>query len=206
MAILFGHKQVNKPDGSTADSWHGYRCGHCGREVSGAVLAYNRENKHNQRLTLWLQCSVCYKGTTQEADGSVAPGSAFGPVVEGLPTAVEEAYNEARRCMSVSAFTAAEGICRKILMHVAVDKGAAEGKTFSFYIDYLAGQGYVTPPMREWVTLIKDHGNEAAHRLEPPERQRAEGTVLFTAQLLRSVYEMGHLASRFTPKIVPPPQ
>jgi hypothetical protein len=91
-------------------------------------------------------------------------------------------------------------MCRKILMHVAVDKGADEGKTFASYIDHLAAEGYVTPPMREWVKLIKDNGNEANHRLASPERRRAEGTLLFTAQLLRSVYEMGHLAGQFVPR------
>lgn len=204
MAIFFGHKQVNKPDGSTSDSWYGYRCGHCGHDVSGAVLAYNRESKTGEQLTLWLQCPICYKGSTRESNKSVSPGSPFGPAIEGLPADVAEAYDEARRCMSVNAHTAAEGICRKILMHVAVDKGADEGKSFVSYIDFLASEGYVTPPMREWVDLIKNHGNESTHRLKAPERARAEGTLLFTAQLLRSVYEMGHLASRFTPRAVPP--
>jgi len=99
----------------------------------------------------------------------------------------------------VNAFTATEAVCRKILMHIAVDKGAKEGQTFASYIDHLEKAGYVTPPMHEWVKLIKDHGNEAQHQLRSPERQRAESTLLFTAQLLRSVYEMGHIAARFKP-------
>lgn len=87
-------------------------------------------------------------------------------------------------------------------MHVAVDKGAKAGETFAFYIDYLEKQGYVTPPMRGWVKLIKDHGNDSTHKLPKPERKRAEGTLIFTAQLLRTVYEMEHLAGQFAP----PPQ
>jgi hypothetical protein len=108
--------------------------------------------------------------------------------------------------MSVNAHTAAEALCRKILMHIAVDKGAKEGTTFSSYIDHLMKEGYVTPPMKEWVTLIKKHGNEASHRLDPPERARAEGTVYFTAQLLRTVYEMAHLATRFAMPTPPSPR
>jgi hypothetical protein len=122
----------------------------------------------------------------------------FGPDIEGLPDDVSQAYDEARRCLAVNAFTAAEGVCRKILMHVAVDKHAEEGKTFASYIDHLAREGFVTPPMRDWVTLIKNHGNEAQHLLQAPSEKRAQGTLLFTAQLLRSVYEMGHLARQFT--------
>lgn len=84
-------------------------------------------------------------------------------------------------------------------MHVAVDKGANEGETFASYIDHLQQQGYVTPPMESWVALIKQHGNLANHRLDPPDRKRTEGTLLFTTQLLRSVYEMGFIAAQFAP-------
>ena len=61
----------------------------------------------------------------------------------------------------------------------------------------------MTPPMKEWVKLIKDHGNEAQHLIAAPDRKRAEGTLIFTAQLLRTVYEMGHLAGQFTTPNVP---
>jgi hypothetical protein len=53
--------------------------------------------------------------------------------------------------------------------------------------------------MKLWVKLIKDHGNQANHELDPPDKSRAEATVTFTAQLLRSVYEMDHLAKQFLP-------
>jgi len=90
-------------------------------------------------------------------------------------------------------------MCRKILMHVGVDKGAKEGDTFASYLDYLQSQGYITPPMMEWVKLIRDHGNKSTHKLERPERKRAESTLDFTAELLRVVYEMQHMAAKYTP-------
>lgn len=198
MTIKFGHKTVEHPDVG-AEGWHGYRCGHCGREVSGAIVARAKDGNGHVRV-LWLQCSVCHDGSVLSDKAGLHPGVPFGPTVEGLPKEVEAAYEEARRCMGVSAYTATEGLCRKILMHVAVEKGAEEGKTFASYIDHLEAQGFVTPPMREWVRLIKDHGNMAQHRLDPPGRERAEGTLVFTAQLLRSIYEMGHIASRFLPR------
>jgi hypothetical protein len=84
-------------------------------------------------------------------------------------------------------------------MHVAVDKGAAEGKPFAEYLAHLEDAGYVTPTMQTWVDLIRTHGNEATHSLATPSRQRAEGTLMFTAELLRLTYEMGHLAARYAP-------
>lgn len=200
MEIVFGHRSLQKPDGSTKEGWQAYTCGHCGADVSGAVIAYGSDPRGFRGY--WLQCSKCGDGSFLDRGGRLFPGSKFGPVVEGLPDDVKEGYQEARDCLSVNATTAAELICRKILMHVAVDKGAKAGETFAFYIDYLEKQGYVTPPMRGWVKLIKDHGNDSTHKLPKPERKRAEGTLIFTAQLLRTVYEMEHLAGQFAP----PPQ
>lgn len=199
MAIFSGHKAVNKPDGSTPDSWFPYTCGHCGRNASGYVLAYARWEGSNVIKARWLQCPTCREGSVETSDGSIIPGSSYGPTLEGLPGEVEAAYAEARRCLSVNADTAAELVCRKVLMHIAVDKGADEGKTFASYIDYHEQHGYVTPPMKPWVKLIKDNGNETTHRIKSPDRKRAEGTLQFTAQLLRTVYEMGHIASQFSP-------
>jgi hypothetical protein len=194
-ASAFGHRQVTKLDGSTTDAWHQYWCAHCGNNVSGAVIACVGTNQGRQ--IRWLQCSLCHDASVQTDSGSIYPGAKYGPQLEGLPEPVLATYEEARSCLSVNADTAAEMTCRKILMHVAVDKGADEGQSFASYIDFLQSSGYVTPPMKEWVTLIKDHGNEANHRLPAADRQRAEGTLQFTAQLLRSVYEMAHLAQRF---------
>ena len=98
--------------------------------------------------------------------------------------------------MSVSAYTAAELMCRKILMHVAVDKGAKAGLHFVTYIKYLEDQGYSTPPMKKWVELIKNHGNEATHEIAETDVERAEGTIMFTAELLRLTYEMEYLAGK----------
>jgi hypothetical protein len=197
--LNFGHEETRKYDGSTAESWYDYTCGHCGTKVSGAVIAAGINRHIGTVETRWLQCPSCYEGSVQVSGGEVYPGVPFGPVLEGLPPETESAYSEARRCLSVNADTAAEVMCRKILMHIAVDKGASEGKSFASYIDYLAKEGYVTPPMEPWVKLIKDHGNMANHELEPPDRRRAEGTLLFTVQLLRAVYEMGHMAQKFIP-------
>jgi hypothetical protein len=193
-----GHRGIVRYDGSTSDAWFAFVCGHCGREVSGAVVALASENG----LTRWLQCPICGEGSVEDSKGVISPGAPIGPDIDGLPPEVAEAYQEARRCMSVGAFTASELVCRKILMHIAVDKGAAEGEAFASYLSHLEAQGYVTPPMRRWVDQIRSHGNESTHRLARPSRERAEGTLMFTAELLRLTYEMDQLASRYAP---PPP-
>lgn len=197
MSLQFGHRAVSKYDGSTPEAWRQFTCGHCGNKASGVVIAASLESTTGRTHARWLQCPTCLKPSA-EWESSVYPGASFGPVLEGLPNDVEAAYEEARRCFSSNAFTAVELVCRKILMHVACDKGAKEGQTFASYLDNLEKQGYITPPMRDWVKLIKDHGNDSTHKLAPPDSGRAAGTLLFTVQLLRTVYEMSHIAGKFT--------
>lgn len=192
-----GHNTVEHPDGSTTKSWHAYTCVGCGRDVSGAIVA---ERHYGYEDVKWLQCPICGEGAVQRKDGCVYPGKVFGPVIEGLPRSVSDGYEEARNCMSVNAFTACELICRTILMYVAVEKGAKENETFVSYIDYLENKGFITPPMKEWVGLIKEHGGKAAHLLEGTDEKRAESTVMFTAELLRLVYEMDFMAKKYTKK------
>ena len=53
--------------------------------------------------------------------------------------------------------------------------------------------------MKGWVDVIRQHGNKATHELDEPDRNRAESTVMFTAELLRLTCEMEHLAKRYAP-------
>jgi hypothetical protein len=177
-------------------NWEHYTCPYCSRDVNGAVVAGYTTPAGS--WCLWVRCPSCGKGAVIQ-DGMLHPATPFGPTIEGLPPETAEAYQEARSCMGVGAFTAAELMCRKILMHVAVDKGAAAGQPFVTYLDHLEKAGYVTPPMKGWVDLIRKHGNLATHEIPAPNQQQAESTVMFTAELLRLVYEMEHMAKKYTP-------
>lgn len=190
-----GINYLQRPDGSTTESWFDYVCGHCGNAVGGFVVAYYDHKQGGE--VCWLLCTVCGFGSVRNPNGTVQPGLPYGPLIEGLPADVEAAYEEARRCMSVSAYAAAELLCRNLLMHVAVDKGAKEGASFASYLDHLRKAGYITPPMDQWVEVIREHGNRAAHTLEPSDRERAEGTVWFSAMLLRLTYETAARAERY---------
>lgn len=57
-------------------------------------------------------------------------------------------------------------MCRKILMHVAVDvAGSKAGKSFVDYINDLESQGYNTKGLKDVVDLIRKRGNVANHEL-----------------------------------------
>ncbi|NOT04525.1 MAG: DUF4145 domain-containing protein [Anaerolineales bacterium] len=192
-----GHRNIVHPDGSNDSSWLVYTCANCNTNVSGAVVsAFN----NGYGVVKWLLCSSCGEGSVQLSNTLIYPSASFGPIIDGLPDDVKIAYTEARNCISTNAITACELMCRKILMHVAVEKGAKEGDTFAAYLTHLEGLGYITPPMKIWVGLIRENGNEATHLLATPPRERVESTLFFTAELLRLVYEMEFLARKYVPK------
>jgi hypothetical protein len=172
-------KHINTPDAHLS-----YFCPHCEERVHGAVVAAT--NDYN---VLWLSCTNCGRGAVRNGQ-TLAPSSLAGASVEGLPEDVKDSYEEARRDVSIGSYTSAELMCRKILMHIAVDKGAEPNKYFAHYLTHLENSGYVTPPMKDWVDQIRKNANEATHELPAVNKARALSTLSFTTQLLRSVYEV----------------
>lgn len=173
-----------------------FQCGHCNRYVSGRVVIIYGNNKDTPTIRFMI-CPSCTKGSVWIINNKIIPGPKPGQNLEGLPIEVEAAYQEARKCFSISAFTACELLCRKIIMHVGVDKGAQEGLSFVSYLDHLEKKEYITPAIRDWADLIRKFGNQSTHKLASPDEKRTEATLMFTMELLRIIYEMEHIANRF---------
>lgn len=194
-----GYERISQPNLNDRNAYQEYTCGYCGNKVSGIVVAkYNCIGGYSS--VKWLICTCCGEGSVCTPGGRIFPSTSYGPIIEGLPELIQDAYQEARDCFSVEAFSACELLCRKILMHIAVEKGAKEKESFTSYITFLSDKGYVTPPMKEWVELIREHGGKATHLIEKPDRKRAESTFMFTAELLRLIYEMEHIGKKYMPK------
>jgi hypothetical protein len=174
--------------------WHGtasldskgYVCGYCGERVASSTGYFDT----SLRGTI-LICPHCTGPTifmdTQEK--RVIPGSLYGDTVEHVPESVSGLYDEARRALSVDAFTSSVLASRKLLMNVAVEHGAGEGKSFADYIDYLGNAGYVPPNGKVWLDRIRQTGNEATHEIAPKTREDAEQLIAFTGMLLKFIYE-----------------
>lgn len=118
------------------------------------------------------------------------PGPAFGEDVKHITSQeVESLYNEARRCMTVNAYTAVALCLRKLLMNLAVAEGAAEGENFIYYIDFLEEKGFVTPRNKGWVDHIRKMGNMATHEICVVEEKEAKNLITFCEMLLKSNIE-----------------
>lgn len=170
---------------------HNYTCGHCGVRVAGIVVA-----SCPNRSIEWLGCPACHNGSVANSDGVVYPMPLPGDEPQGLEDPIKGAYLEARKSLSSQNNTACVLMCRKILMHVAVDKGATKGKQFVDYVDYLVEQGHITPAMRDWVDQIRKLGNNATHEIPSPDYETANLALTFTTLLLKNMYEIAHLLNR----------
>ena len=166
-----------------------FTCGFCGCSV-GPSFGY----QHGSGCRDIFICPTCdqpnYFGEKQ------TPSPLLGDKVENVPSEINSLYNEARACTSVNAFTAAVLACRKILMHIAVDKGAPGGERFIEYVEYLSNKGYVPPNGKDWVDHIRNKGNEANHEITIMSKEDALDLITFSEMLLKFIYEF--------PKRIPP--
>jgi hypothetical protein len=162
-----------------------FTCGHCGR-ATGNDRGYWTGTSGGNYVYI---CPSCTLPNIFGPGGTQAPGPKFGSAVGHTPDDVGALYEQARDCMSVSAYTSAVLTCRKILMHVAVKAGAPVGKTFMDYVEFLVANGYVPPNGRGWVDHIRKRGNEANHEIALMTEEQAKELVSFVEMLLKFVYE-----------------
>jgi DNA-directed RNA polymerase subunit RPC12/RpoP len=163
----------------------GYVCSYCNHRV-GSSRGFETDSFPMNFIYI---CSLCGSPTYFDSRQTQFPGPAFGNAVLSLPEGVAALYSEARSCMTVNSFTAAVLTCRKLLMHIAVEKKTPEGKTFLLYVEYLADKGYVPPVGKGWVDHIRKKGNEENHEIKIMSLEDATDLITFSEMLLKFVYE-----------------
>ena len=166
-------------------------CGHCNNHVA------SNEGWHgwvDGTFHMFIRvCHLCGAPTFFPAKGGYLPQARFGSTVSSLPEDVRRLYDEARDCAAAGANTACILCCRKILLHVAVEREADASKTFVQCIEWLHSKGYIPPGGKGWVDYIRTKGNEANHEIVLMERKDAELVLTLTEHLLRNVYELPSL-------------
>jgi hypothetical protein len=146
-------------------------------------------------------CSYCNGPTLfLQGDQEYSPGPLPGNPVEHLPGEIESLFAEARTASAAGAYTAAVLTCRKILMHIAVDKGADKNKNFLEYVTYLISKGYAPPNSQDWVDYIRTRSNEANHEITLMTTEDATALVTFIEMLLRLIFELPKSVPAAIPK------
>jgi len=135
-------------------------------------------------------CPVCTKPLIYDfqTKGTFPPNSEFS-MIEFLPDNLNALYEETRNAFSVSAFSACLLLCRKIIMHIAVDLGAKENKNFVDYINFFVEENYINKKTRDWVDKIRSYGNDQNHQIIIGVKDNAENIIKFTEMLMRIIYE-----------------
>lgn len=169
-----------------------FTCGYCGTDTSPANGWFSQPDPLGYIGYVAL-CTNCNRPSFVEVrSGNViatTPAHLMGNEVSGLPENVRELYTEARNCTSVGAFTATVLVCRKLLMHITVEKGALPNLAFIDYVQYLADKSYIPPDGKEWVDHIRTKSNEANHEIVVMSSDDAKDLLSFIEMLLRLVYE-----------------
>ncbi len=172
-----------------------YICGHCSESIC-TEIGYSFSDAYQY---IYI-CHNCNKPTYFYQGGQV-PGPLIGSTVKGVPDDVGRLYDEARKSYGVSAFTASIMASRKIIMHIAVSRGAEEGLGFQKYVEYLDAKHFIPPDGKEWVDHIRSKGNEANHEIKIMGKGDAEDLIVFIEGLLTFIYEF---PSRVKQKARPP--
>jgi hypothetical protein len=171
-----------------------FTCGYCSREVSSnsGWLAQNPDRGQPYAGSLaaydafWIAlCPRCGNPTYLKGALQI-PAVPFGDAVQHLPEDIAALYREARDSVGLGNFTAGIMVGRKLLMNVAVRKGAAVGQNFAAFVDHLANTHVITPDMKPWVDEIRKLGNEANHEIAEISQTQAQDLITFLGMLLKS--------------------
>ncbi len=185
--------------------WHGtsevepatYICAYCGDKVAAAVGYYALIGP-SSRVGFIRICPNCH-GPAFFFGPFQVPSSMPGNTVNAVPAEISQLYQEARLSAGAGAYTAAVLICRKLLMHIAVAEGAAPGRSFVEYVEYLDSKSFVPPKGKRWVDYIRKRGNEANHEIRLMGEQDAVSLISFIEMLLRFIYEFPGMIPADTP-------
>ena len=174
-------------------------CGFCSTTISsikGYALNHNRDGSGPMIGGIYV-CPNCGGPSFFPPNGTRYPSPPMGNSVQHVPADLYALYEEARRASSQNCFTGAVLLCRKMLMNIAVEQGAAENLKFIEYVNFISEKGYVPPNGKHWVDHIRRKGNEATHEIAVMTEPDARELIQFIEMLLRFIYEF--------PSMVPTP-
>jgi len=168
-----------------------YVCGYCSAEP-GSGKGWMTDASGGEAAVIRI-CPVCNAPTFFSSTGEQWPGAKAGAAVASLPPDVQAIHEEARQSIAANAPTGATMLCRKILMHVAVQKGADENQSFQTYVKWLIQERYAPIGAESWLDYIRERANEANHEIMVMSKEDSTAVLLFTEALMRNVYELPSL-------------
>ncbi|MDQ3647010.1 MAG: DUF4145 domain-containing protein [Actinomycetota bacterium] len=106
-----------------------------------------------------------------------------------LPPAIERDWQEAVQVHRVGAHASAVVACGRTL-EAAADEHGIEGRTLQQRLNKMLEQGLITNRFHEAMDYARLIRNTGAHAGQPVSPESAEGTMRFTQQALRLLFEV----------------
>lgn len=163
-------------------------CGWCNCVVSPNI-GYKVLNDYGQEIGEICVCPNCSEIILSDYLGNVYPQANYGKNLDKLPNDISILYDECRSLFSIGAYTSVVLLARKLLMHVAVDYGDIEGKSFVEYIKYLEDNHFIPPNAKKLLETIRGYGNEANHKIVIKDEIEAKQIIDFLTMILTFMYE-----------------
>lgn len=169
-------------------------CPHCGLKIAGVIhcrIEYEHFTRQTEQVYYILECPSCGRPLIYQINGARTLPSGFAlRNVKHLPQLIGAVYEEVNAAIGAGCYTAAVGLARTALNHIAVDKGAEENKNFTYYVKYLVDSGFVPPNAGAWVDKIRQMANDSVHHLEIRNKDEAVTIGTFLMYILIFVYEL----------------
>ncbi len=194
MKNYLGKEETITYKGSEHIPSHPFVCGYCKNTIApdtGYRIGYANSHTFIEDKAYIYKCPFCNNPSFYFLkDNETVPGSSFGREVKGLPENIQTLYNECRICYTNQCYTSSQMIARTLLMHIAVEQGADEDKSFKYYVDYLSDNNFIPPNGKQWVDFIRESGNVANHQIVIKEKEETEKVITFLSSLLLFIYEL----------------
>lgn len=177
-------------------------CPHCQRhtaltfgmtEISGDYgVRYSSpaiwEQKFNKKWWIGV-CNFCNEPSlVLNAGENIYPRPFPSPTDERIPEPMLSDLKESKICFSSETYRACAVMARRALQSACINKGSTK-KNLVDQIEELKQEGIITSDLREWATVVRWVGNDAAHpNKEVVDRESAEDILNLAEQFLHILY------------------
>lgn len=176
-------------------------CGWCGRSVSSQIGISKYETSYptigslssprvfSRDIRICVGCSMATTFIDKEQFPEPLLGERFNSKNSGTDVSlIVELYNEACTALSQRSSSCAVLMFRKLLMHVAVEQGAAADLSFAKHVEFLKDNHVVGKPQHPLLDRIRKSGNDENHKIQRASPDEARDLLDLTSLLIRSVY------------------
>jgi len=145
-------------------------------------------------------CKIDYlveRGTINEPWKAQSISPLFEKIGEGVQPSIDEAYRQARVCLSVGCPDASIAMCRASLDRMTKDK-EAEGNTLKARLGDLISKGILKSSIVTEAVNVREFGNTALHDLLAEEINSEDAEIIceFTKGILYDIYVTPELARK----------